>query len=124
MKVIPSPPSHIGASRRPLPCNPHYAASLHSVLLFDLRRCIMGSRLDIYIEENCPGCRQAKEVALQVQQRMPQVEVRIHDLAHQNIKKPSSVFAVPTYLLDGKTVSLGNPDFNDLLAMLEGNLKS
>jgi predicted thioredoxin/glutaredoxin len=82
----------------------------------------MGSILDIYIHQSCPGCAQAQKLASLVQESLPGLEVRIFDLTHPNIKKPSSVFAVPTYILDGKTLSLGNPNFKDLVLRIEERL--
>lgn len=79
----------------------------------------MGITLDIYIDQACPGCAYAQELAVFVRQELPELAVRIFDLAHPNIQKPPSVFAVPTYLLDGKTLSLGNPDIRDLVAKIE-----
>jgi alkyl hydroperoxide reductase subunit AhpF len=82
----------------------------------------MGSILDIYIQQSCPGCAQAQRLASLVQESLPELEVRIFDLTHPNIKKPSSVFAVPTYILDGVTLSLGNPNFKDLVSKIEERL--
>ena len=84
----------------------------------------MTSRLDIYIDQACPGCAQAQKLAAQVREAIPDLEVRILDLAHPNNKKPPSVFAVPTYLLDGVTVSLGNPDLRDLVAKIEDGINN
>ena len=83
----------------------------------------MGSTLDIYVDQACPGCAYAQELAVRVREEIPELEVRIFDLARPNIQKPSSVFAVPTYLLDGKTLSLGNPDIRDLVSRIERGLK-
>jgi alkyl hydroperoxide reductase subunit AhpF len=82
----------------------------------------MGSRLDIYVDQACPGCAYAQELAVLVRQELPELEVRIFDLALPNIQKPPSVFAVPTYLLNGKTLSLGNPDIRDLVAKIENGI--
>lgn len=82
----------------------------------------MGSILDIYIEQDCPGCTTAQELAKQVKNKIPEVEVRIFDLARPNIERPSTVFAVPTYLLNGQRLSLGNPKVDVLLAKIEDSL--
>ena len=82
----------------------------------------MGSVLEIYIDQECPGCTQAQEVGNYVRNTLPGIEVRIFDLARPNTKRPSTVFAVPTYLLNGKRLSLGNPNMEDLLATLENSL--
>jgi alkyl hydroperoxide reductase subunit AhpF len=84
----------------------------------------MERTLDIYINQACPGCAYAQELAVLVRQEFPELEVRIFDLAHPNIQKPSTVFAVPTYLMDSKTLSLGNPDIRDLVAKIENGLNN
>lgn len=72
-------------------------------------------RLDIYIDDCCETCDQARKIADQVRERMPQVEVNLIEL---NGETPDSVFAVPTYLLDGVTLFLGNPSEADLFERL------
>ena len=72
-------------------------------------------RLDIYIDDCCETCEQARKIADQVRERMPQVEVNLIEL---NGETPDSVFAVPTYLLDDVTLFLGNPSEADLFERL------
>ena len=73
-------------------------------------------RLDIYIDDCCETCDHARQIAEQVRERMPQVEVNLIELTGD---KPESVFAVPTYLLDGATLFLGNPSELELFERLE-----
>jgi len=73
-------------------------------------------RLDIYIDDCCETCDHARQIAEQVRERMPQVEVNLIELTGD---KPNSVFAVPTYLLDGATLFLGNPSEAELFDRLE-----
>jgi alkyl hydroperoxide reductase subunit AhpF len=79
----------------------------------------MPTYLDIYIEANCVSCDLAIEIADLVQSTVPQVEVSLIDITEPGAEKPDSVFAVPTYLLNGQTYSLGNPDAGRLLERLE-----
>lgn len=72
-------------------------------------------RLDIYIDDYCETCDYARKIAHQVRERMPQVEVNLIELTGE---KPESVFAVPTYLLDGATLFLGNPSEAELFERL------
>ena len=73
-------------------------------------------RLDIYIDDCCETCDHARQIAEEVRERMPQVEVNLIELTGD---KPASVFAVPTYLLDGATLFLGNPSEAELFERLE-----
>jgi hypothetical protein len=80
------------------------------------------SQLDIYIDQACLGCNYAKDLASEVQQFFPEIEVRIFDLSRPDIKKPDTVFAVPTYIFNGKDIWLGNPEKDALFIQLRESL--
>ena len=70
-------------------------------------RCV----LEIYVAGNCFGCATAREMAACLRARTrPDLDVRLIDLAAPGAVRPPAVFAVPTYLLDGRVLSLGNPE--------------
>lgn len=69
-------------------------------------------KLEIYISDNCWSCEESQRIASRVRQEYSGVEVELIDLDSQ--AKPSYVFAVPTYVLDGTVISLGNPSFEEL----------
>lgn len=79
----------------------------------------MPTELDIFIEPNCDNCRRGLEIAADVRRRLPDVEVRVIDITDPGSDPPDRVFAVPTYLIDGRIYSLGNPDLERLLTELE-----
>lgn len=66
-------------------------------------------RLAIYIAEHCEVCQYALEVAAWIRQSYPQIDLQIVDIHQTTEPVPESVFATPTYLLDGRVWSLGNP---------------
>ena len=67
--------------------------------------------LDIYVAPDCPGCRTARRLAAAVDAlALPGLRVRVVDLGEPGAARPAAVFAVPTYLLDGAVLSLGNPE--------------
>ena len=78
----------------------------------------MVSDLKIYILEGCLGCERARRIARQVAIHVPKINVSVIDISRANSPVPPSVFAVPTYVLDGRTISLGNPDEVQFLALL------
>ncbi len=80
----------------------------------------MQIKLMIYVERNCDNCEQAYNLAHLIGERMPQVQVLLIDLLDPQVERPPQVFAVPTYVLNGETISLGNPAEETLLARLEG----
>lgn len=73
--------------------------------------------LEIYVAPDCFGCETARMLAGTVRAlNRPDLEVRLLDLSDPDIIRPPAVFAVPTYVLDGKVISLGNPEQDWLLA--------
>ena len=76
--------------------------------------------LEIYVAPGCLGCETAHGlVAIAREFAPPEFEVRLIDLSEPDAIRPPAVFAVPTYLLDGQVISLGNPDEAWLLAKIE-----
>lgn len=82
----------------------------------------MQPTLDIYIDHGCQGCERALQMAHWVRDRLPEVTVNVFELSKMSGSHPDFVFAVPTYVLNGKTFSLGNPDAMALLAELKAEL--
>ena len=67
--------------------------------------------LEIFVLPVCEGCRAAEMLADRVRAAaLPGVDVRVIDLSEPDAGKPAGVFAVPTYVLDGRVLSKGNPD--------------
>ena len=75
--------------------------------------------LEIFIEAECKNCDVAREIASLVRQQVPAVQVRLIDVSVPGTVAPDNVFAVPTYLINGETWSLGNPDSQELVAELK-----
>lgn len=65
--------------------------------------------IDIYIAQHCDICAYAYEVAAEIRRQFPHVQVRMIDMANPPEPIPEAVFAAPTYLLNGRVWSLGNP---------------
>ncbi len=75
--------------------------------------------LEIYVAPDCFGCEVARDLAGVVRGLgWPHLEVRLLDLSAPETIRPPAVFAVPTYLLDGRVISLGNPEQDWLLDQL------
>lgn len=75
--------------------------------------------LEIFILPLCFGCEIALDMAKRLQaQGLDNVEIRIVNLSDPQVERPVSVFAVPTYQLDGQVVSLGNPEESWLIERL------
>jgi alkyl hydroperoxide reductase subunit AhpF len=77
------------------------------------------ARLDVYVSGECPNCGEAAELAEQAAARYPTIVVRVIDLdLLDGGPPPDPVVAVPTYLLNGRVISLGNPYPEDLFTRL------
>jgi hypothetical protein len=73
-------------------------------------------RLEIFVKTGCFGCEEAHRL-WQAVARLPEVDARLVDI--ETVRSlPERVVAVPTYLLDGNVVSLGNPEPHALFARL------
>jgi len=77
----------------------------------------------IYVAEHCEVCDYAYEIAATIRDNYPDVELQIVDMGNPSEQIPENVFATPTYLLNGRVWSLGNPSpdqidqtLNDIIA--------
>jgi len=77
----------------------------------------MPNTLEIFVHHDCENCETAHQLAREVRLRLPHIVVHLRE-TNQLDKLPDSVFAVPTYLFNGKRISLGNPSLSDLLHRL------
>ena len=76
-------------------------------------------KLDIFVVAGCTFCDRATTIAREIADRCPCINVAMVDVARAGDSLPDSVFAVPTYLLDGQMVSLGNPAVDELASLNE-----
>ncbi len=74
-------------------------------------------RLEIYVAHECTNCEEALLIAERAR-GITGLEVAVIDLDAPGQHVPPRVVAVPTYLLDGRIVSLGNPKREEFLGEL------
>ena len=74
----------------------------------------MKPTLKVYITEHCPGCVEAQHTAIRIGQNYPDVTVRVIDISSTEEAVPEEIFATPTYVLNNRVVSLGNPGPDDI----------
>jgi hypothetical protein len=72
----------------------------------------------IYVAGCCAVSQYAYEVAETIRRLFPQVALKIVDLADPPEPVPEVVFATPTYLLNGRLWSLGNPSSQEVVRAL------
>lgn len=82
----------------------------------------MGANLKIFVEPRCESCGRARTIASEIGERFPALRVEVVDLSRPEVERPDYVFAVPTFVLNGRTFSLGNPRLNRLAAAVEAAL--
>ncbi|MAU01504.1 MAG: hypothetical protein CL608_30575 [Anaerolineaceae bacterium] len=63
--------------------------------------------LTVYIADDCWSCAETQRILEDVVPQFPNLLLNLVNTAEQPL--PENVFAVPTYLLNGKIISLGNP---------------
>lgn len=73
------------------------------------------SVLTVYVSQHCFGCAEARRLAAAVAQAVPELAVRVVDLDREPQARPAGLIAVPTFMLDGRAIALGNPRQQDLL---------
>ncbi len=69
-------------------------------------------KLQVYIKDDCWTCAESRRIVADIAPQFPQISVELVDMETSNL--PQDVFAVPTYVLDGRIISLGNP-YRDVL---------
>lgn len=75
-------------------------------------------KLDVYISPDCWSCQETPRIIADVTALLPNVAVEIINIAEMN-NPPEAIFAVPTYLINGRVVSLGNPTPEELLHKID-----
>jgi hypothetical protein len=75
------------------------------------------ARLDVYITENCWACEESRRIIAEIAPRFPEIAFEIRNLSDE--RRPNQVFATPTYVLNDKTIFLGNPSREALIEKLE-----
>ncbi|MEW6131459.1 MAG: thioredoxin family protein [Acidobacteriota bacterium] len=80
--------------------------------------------LHIYITSDCFGCEGVGQVKSEIAERFPFLVIEIVNLDDPNAVKPDNVFAVPTYVLNGEVISLGNLYLDQLSAIISKALSN
>ena len=70
--------------------------------------------LKIFVAETCPGCVEALDTAARIKHDFPNIVVQVVDMDNPTTTIPEEVFATPTYMLNNRVVSLGNPGPDDI----------
>lgn len=83
----------------------------------------MNHHLQAYVSEGCHGCGEARAIAQEISTRFPDLHVEVINLDESGARRPSAVFAVPTFLLNGELLWLGNPHRKDAVEQIASFLQ-
>jgi predicted thioredoxin/glutaredoxin len=79
-------------------------------------------QLDIYVASHCTNCGEALLIAERAR-TIVGLQVAVINLDRPAQRIPPLIVAVPTYVFDGKVVSLGNPEREQFLSLLRAELQ-
>jgi predicted thioredoxin/glutaredoxin len=80
--------------------------------------------LEVVIAKHCQQCRESLRVVEALEKEFPTLDVRVVDLDTPDAVKPDAVFAVPSFVLNGRVVSLGNPKAQEISEMIRDILQT
>ena len=80
------------------------------------------STLRIYIGKHCWACGEAVRLADDVRSKFAELHVELIDLEAEGSVNLDDVFTTPTYVFNGRTISLGNPTAEELFAKVSASL--
>ena len=70
-------------------------------------------RLQVFVKHGCETCERARSIAHQVDVDFPNLLVEVVEL-NGRLPARDDVFAVPTFVLEDRVLSLGNPQESEL----------
>lgn len=78
----------------------------------------MGRSLRIYAMRHCSTGEATRQIASEISERCPRFVVDLVYLDDPGTTIPEQVFSVPTYLLGGRVISIGNPYLEQLESLI------
>lgn len=78
--------------------------------------------LRIYVGQHCWSCEEALRLAEEVKRKFGALHVDVVDLDAEGCVNVDDVFSTPTYVFNGRTISLGNPSPEELFAIVSAAL--
>ena len=78
--------------------------------------------LQVFVEPGCENCQRAVEMANEIDGDYPRLAVRVVDIAQTPVER-DDVFAVPTFVLGDRVLSLGIPQRSLLRDEVEALLR-
>ncbi len=76
-------------------------------------------KLQVYVSQHCAWCSRSVALSEAVASHFNDVTIEVVDLDDPSASKPDQLFAVPTFLLDGQLLCLGNQEEEWLIRRLQ-----
>ena len=70
-------------------------------------------KLQVFVKTDCDICSRARQLAQEADEQFPNLVVDIVEMNETELER-DDVFAVPTFVLEGRVLSLGNPQESEL----------
>lgn len=70
-------------------------------------------KLQVFVKSGCEVCSRARQLAKHADEQFPNLQVDIVDM-NETPPDRDDVFAVPTFVLEDRVLSLGNPQESEL----------
>ncbi len=77
-------------------------------------------KLQVYVNEDCWTCDESRRIVADIAPQFPGITIELLDLS--STEYPEHVFAVPTFVLNGRVISLGNPYRDELRRKIQDTL--
>ena len=72
--------------------------------------------LRVYVARHCSTCAEAFRLVAEARAMFTGINIEVIDLELGGRQDLENIFSVPTYVLDGRTIFLGNPSLNELFS--------
>ena len=72
--------------------------------------------LRVYVADDCPGSPTARIRAAWLREHAPEIPLELLEVGAPGVVLPPTVFGTPTYTWNDRTIFLGNPGAQELLA--------
>ena len=77
--------------------------------------------LRVYVADDCWSCQETRRIVADIAPPFPEVAIEMRQIADD---QPDNVFAVPTYVLNGRVIFMGNPTRDELCQKLIAALQT
>ncbi|MDO8732671.1 MAG: thioredoxin family protein [Actinomycetota bacterium] len=82
--------------------------------------CTQAPHLTVLVAEHCAACERTPQVLAVIAALVPGLTVTVIDVDQEPVPAGITLIGTPTYLVEGRVVSLGNPEPRRIADLLKG----